>query len=192
MCGKTVRNHRLTLPRHALNVQDVLEERMAKYARTSGHPRLVELLSRHTSDQKDKATLSDAEEKVHACCCSLPLLSGPREQLIASFGCNSIVNPASPSMRIYLDTTLRPPSPINTAGNHTNRPTRIRKKTNGPTYFLPPPLPEKAITTVSDVGDVGRFYFLPLGRPAAGAQHRQREFSWILLLDDETKERGKS
>ncbi|CAM9391146.1 unnamed protein product [Pylaiella littoralis] len=37
--------------------QDILEERMAKYARASGHPRLVELLSRHTRDQKDKATL---------------------------------------------------------------------------------------------------------------------------------------
>lgn len=38
-------------------MQDILEERMAKYARASGHPRLVELLSRHTRDQKDKATL---------------------------------------------------------------------------------------------------------------------------------------
>ena len=36
---------------------------MEKYARASGHPRLVELLSRHASEQKDKFTLSDDEDQ---------------------------------------------------------------------------------------------------------------------------------
>lgn len=44
-------------------VQDLIAERMEKYARASGHPRLVELLSRHASDQKDKFTLSDDEDQ---------------------------------------------------------------------------------------------------------------------------------
>ena len=44
--------------------QDQIAERMEKYARASGHPRLVELLSRHASDQKDKFTLSDDEDQV--------------------------------------------------------------------------------------------------------------------------------
>lgn len=44
-------------------MQDALEERLAKYARATGHPRLVELLARYTSDQ-DKVSLSDGEEKV--------------------------------------------------------------------------------------------------------------------------------
>ncbi|CAM9670667.1 unnamed protein product [Ectocarpus sp. 8 AP-2014] len=44
--------------------QDLLEERMEKYARASGHPRLVELLSRHANEQKDKFTLSDDEDQV--------------------------------------------------------------------------------------------------------------------------------
>lgn len=39
---------------------------MEKYARASGHPRLVELLSRHASDQKDKFTLSDDEDQARA------------------------------------------------------------------------------------------------------------------------------
>lgn len=51
-------------PPRALNTQDLLAERMEKYARASGHPRLVELLSRHASDQKDKYTLSDDEDQV--------------------------------------------------------------------------------------------------------------------------------
>lgn len=44
-------------------VQDLIAERMEKYARASGHPRLVELLSRHANDQKDKFTLSDDEDQ---------------------------------------------------------------------------------------------------------------------------------
>eukprot|EP00752_Nemacystus_decipiens_P010330 g9202.t1 len=43
---------------------DLIAERMEKYARASGHPRLVELLSRHANDQKDKFTLSDDEDQV--------------------------------------------------------------------------------------------------------------------------------
>ena len=37
---------------------------MERYARASGHPRLVEMLSRHAHDQKDKFTLSDDEDQV--------------------------------------------------------------------------------------------------------------------------------
>lgn len=44
-------------------MQDRIAERMEKYARASGHPRLVELLSRHANDQKDKFTLSDDEDQ---------------------------------------------------------------------------------------------------------------------------------
>ncbi len=43
--------------------QDQIAERMEKYARASGHPRLVELLSRHANDQKEKFTLSDDEDQ---------------------------------------------------------------------------------------------------------------------------------
>ncbi|CAM9214228.1 unnamed protein product [Scytosiphon promiscuus] len=43
--------------------QDRIAERMEKYARASGHPRLMELLSRHANDQKDKFTLSDDEDQ---------------------------------------------------------------------------------------------------------------------------------
>lgn len=35
---------------------------MERYARASGHPRLLELLSRHAIDQKDKFTLSDDDQ----------------------------------------------------------------------------------------------------------------------------------
>lgn len=42
---------------------------MEKYARASGHPRLVELLSRHANEQKDKFTLSDDEDQVLVLCC---------------------------------------------------------------------------------------------------------------------------
>lgn len=45
-------------------LQDALAERMERYAKASGHPRLVELLSRHAKDQKDKFTLSDDENQV--------------------------------------------------------------------------------------------------------------------------------
>lgn len=44
------------------HAQGALAQRLEKYARASGHPRLVELLSRHAEDQKDKFTLSDDEE----------------------------------------------------------------------------------------------------------------------------------
>lgn len=44
-------------------MQDLIAERMEKYARASGHPRLVELLSRHANEQKDKFTLSDDEDQ---------------------------------------------------------------------------------------------------------------------------------
>ncbi|CAB1110286.1 unnamed protein product [Ectocarpus sp. CCAP 1310/34] len=44
--------------------QDILAERMEKYARASGHPRLVEILSCHVDEQKDKFTLSDDEDQV--------------------------------------------------------------------------------------------------------------------------------
>lgn len=44
--------------------QDALAERMERYARASGHPRLVEMLSRYANDQKDKFTLSDDEDQV--------------------------------------------------------------------------------------------------------------------------------
>ncbi|CAM9534971.1 unnamed protein product [Laminaria digitata] len=36
---------------------------MERYARASGNPRLVEMLSRHAHDQKDKFTLSDDEDQ---------------------------------------------------------------------------------------------------------------------------------
>ena len=53
-----------TFPGEQKHAQDLIAERMEKYARASGHPRLVELLSRHASDQKDKFTLSDDEDQV--------------------------------------------------------------------------------------------------------------------------------
>lgn len=37
---------------------------MERYAKASGHPRLVELLSRHANKQNDKFTLSDDEDQV--------------------------------------------------------------------------------------------------------------------------------
>lgn len=50
-------------------MQDALAERMERYAKASGHPRLVELLSRHAKDQKDKFTLSDDEYQAgHTSC----------------------------------------------------------------------------------------------------------------------------
>lgn len=51
-------------------MQDLIAERMEKYARASGHPRLVQLLSRHASDQKDKFTLSDDEDQARKVACS--------------------------------------------------------------------------------------------------------------------------
>lgn len=64
-CGENaLPSRRSVRPPRELNTQGLLAERMEKYARASGHPRLVELLSRHASDQKDKFTLSDDEDQV--------------------------------------------------------------------------------------------------------------------------------
>lgn len=46
-----------------INIQDALAERLERYAKASGHPRLMELLTRHANEQKEKFTLSDDENE---------------------------------------------------------------------------------------------------------------------------------
>lgn len=43
--------------------QGALAERLERYAKASGHPRLMELLTRHANEQKEKFTLSDDENE---------------------------------------------------------------------------------------------------------------------------------
>lgn len=43
--------------------QRAFADRLERYAKASGHPRLVEFLSRHNDEQNDKFVLSDDEKE---------------------------------------------------------------------------------------------------------------------------------